>query len=364
MADKVPRIGLIAATGADVRDTLLEGESGLLTIARPGKRPVYEPSKRRLTWPNGCVATTFSAEEPDRLRGPEHYFIWADEPAHWPLVQEVWDMALFGLRLGARPRIVATTTPKPRPWLKAIMKESGTRITAASTYANLDNLSPVFAERVIKKYEGTRIGRQELLAEVLEDVEGALWTWEMIEAQRRAEAPEDIKRIVVSVDPAGSRRKTADETGIVVVGWLDEHAYVLSDRSGHYSPIGWANAAMNAYDEFQADAIVAETNFGGEMVTQTLRSVNARPRIITVSAKRAKALRAEPVVSLYEQGRVHHIGPLVDLETQMTEWVPYEGDSPDRVDALVYAITELAKGAVPAAVANPARLRLVREGVA
>lgn len=364
MADKVPRIGLIAATGADVRDTLLEGESGLLTIARPGKRPFYEPSKRRLTWPNGCVATTFSAEEPDRLRGPEHYYIWADEPAHWPLVQEVWDMALFGLRLGERPRIVATTTPKPRPWLKAIMKEPGTRITAASTYHNLSNLSPVFAERVIKKYEGTRIGRQELLAEVLEDVEGALWTWEMIEKERRLEAPADLKRVVVSIDPAGSHRKSADETGIIITGWLDDHAYVLADRSGHYSPIGWANAAMNAYEEFAADAIIAETNFGGEMVTQTLRSVNAHPRIITVQAKRAKALRAEPIVSLYEQGRVHHVGAHVDLETQMTEWVPYEGDSPDRVDALVYGITELARGAVPAAVANPARLRLVREGVA
>ncbi len=363
MSEKVPRIGLIGATAPDIRDIMLEGESGLLNIFPPGKRPQHEPSKRRLTWPNGCVATLFSAEEPDRLRGPEHYFVWADEPAHWPLVQECWDNMTFGLRLGEQPRVVATTTPKPRPWLKTLLADPTTRLSVASTYDNLANLSPVFAERIIAKYEGTRLGRQELHAEILDDVEGALWSWELIEGSRiipDPDAPLAYDRIVVSVDPAGSVRKGADETGIVVVGRIDRDCYVLADRSGHYSPIGWAGAAMAAYTEFSADAIVAETNYGGDMVTANLRAIDEHPRILRVQTRRGKALRAEPVVSLYEQGRVHHVGSHEDLETQMTEWVPYEDrESPDRVDALVHGISELAKDRAPATVGNPARLRLV-----
>jgi phage terminase large subunit-like protein len=370
--DKVPRIGLVGATAPDVRDVMLEGESGLLVTAPPGKRPTYEPSKRKLTWPNGATGHLYSAEEPDRLRGPQHYFIWADEPAHWPLVSEVWDQMMFGLRLGAHPRVCATTTPKPRPWLKELMAEETTRISIASTYDNIDNLSPVFAERIIKKYEGTRLGRQELHAEVLEDVEGALWNWEMIEKSRVAEAPH-LNRIVVSIDPAGSVRKGADETGIVVVGWADNEGYVLADRSGHYSPVGWASAAMAAYDEFSADAVVVETNYGGDMVTANLQAIDAHPRIIRVQSRRGKALRAEPIVSLYEQGRIHHVGLLTDLETQQTEWVPYEDrDSPDRVDALVHGFTQLSKGVVPAALSSPSdlkrdangRLRVIKGGAA
>ena len=373
MVEKVPRIGLIGATGADVRDIMLEGESGLIVTAPPGKRPLYEPSKRRLTWPNGAVGHLYSAEEPDRLRGPQHYFVWADEPAHWPLVTAVWDQMLFGLRLGSHPRVVATTTPKPRPWLKELMKEDTTRISVASTYDNIANLSPAYADRIIKKYEGTRLGRQELNAEVLEDVEGALWNWDMIESLRVGEAP-DMDRIVVAVDPAGSKKKKNDETGIVVVGRAGEHCYVLADRSGHYSPNGWARAVMAAHDEFSADAVVAETNFGGEMVASNLRAADSFPRILEVTAKRGKALRAEPVVGLYERKLVHHVGePFTDLETQMTEWVPYEDtDSPDRVDALVYGVTQLAKGLVPAAMSNPAnlkrgpdgRLRVIKGGAA
>lgn len=364
MSEKVPRIGLIGPTSGDIREFMLEGESGLLTIHPPGKRPDHEPSKRRITWPNGCVASLFSAEEPDRLRGPEHYFVWADEPAHWPLVQAVWDMMTFGLRLGAHPRVVATTTPKPRPWLKTLIADPTTRISTASTYDNLANLSPVFVDKIIAKYEGTRIGRQELLAELLEDVEGALWNWEMIEASRTDEAP-DMDRIVVSIDPAGSIRKGADETGIVIVGWAGGEGYVLADRSGHYSPVAWASAAMAAYDEFSADAIVVETNYGGDMTVANLHAIDAHPRIRRVQSRRGKALRAEPIVSLYEQRKIHHVGVLPELETQMTEWVPYEDrESPDRVDALVHGMTELVKGRVPAAVANPARLRIVQGGIA
>ena len=367
MSEHVPRIALVGPTGADVRDTMLEGESGILTIAPPGKRPLYEPSKRRLTWPNGCVATLFSAEEPDRLRGPEHYFAWCDEPAHWPLVQEAWDMLLFGLRLGAKPRIVATTTPKPRPWLKALMKEPGTRVSVASTYSNLANLSPVFAERIIKKYEGTRLGRQELHAEMLEDVEGALWHWDLIERARVVAAP-DLDRIVVGVDPAGSKKKSADETGIIVVGKAGDDLYVLEDRSGHYSPAGWAQAVNGAYEHWSADTIVAEKNFGGEMVEHTLRTSGyTDARIQVRQTRRSKMLRAEPVVGMYEkdEGHVHHVGQHTELEGQMTEWQPYvDTDSPDRVDALVYACGELVRGAAPASVANPTNLRIVRGGAA
>jgi phage terminase large subunit-like protein len=361
---KLPRIALVAATGADARDVMLEGESGILTIAPPGWRPIYEPSKRRLTWPNGAVATVYSGEEPDRLRGPEHYAAWLDEAAFYPLVQDVWDNLMFGLRLGEKPRVIVTTTPKPRPWLKALLADPRTRLSRSSTYANLDNLSPVFAERVIAKYEGTRLGRQELYAEILEDVEGALWSVNLI-ASARTEEPPDLDRIVVAVDPAGSSNKGSDETGILVVGMQRaerDHLYVLDDLSGTYSPNDWANKTMQAVRKWNADCIVAETNFGGDMVTETLRNVDNRVRIKTVRAKKAKKLRAEPVVGLYEQGRVHHVGEFVDLETQMTEWVPFDGDSPDRVDALVYACLELADRAGPASIASP--LRLVSGGMA
>lgn len=358
---KYPRGALIAPTGADARDIMLEGESGLLTVAHPEFRPTYEPSKRRVTWPNGAICTVFSAEEPDRLRGPNHYFAWADEPAHWPQAQMVWDNLLFGLRLGRRPRIVATTTPRPTPWMKALLADPQTVLSRASTYDNINNLSPAFRQAVLDRYEGTRLGRQEIHAEVLEDVEGALWSWDLIERARVLAAPV-LARIVVGVDPAGSKKKQADETGIVVVG-ADEAGdlYVLDDRSGHYSPHGWASMVNAVYEEYSADAIVAEKNFGGEMVEHTLRTSGyTDARILVRQTRRSKALRAEPLVGRYEKddGHVHHVGALPDLETQMTEWRPYEdSDSPDRVDALVYSATELLRGSTPAAVASPTSLR-------
>jgi phage terminase large subunit-like protein len=365
MIEKVPRIALVGATNPDVRDTMLEGESGLLSAYPPGKKPHYEPSKRKITFHNGAVGMLFSAEEPDRLRGPQHYFAWCDEPAHWPHVQDAWDMLMFGLRLGERPRVIVTTTPKPLPWLKQLIKEPTTRMSVASTYDNLANLSPVFRDRVIAKYEGTRLGRQELNAEILEDVEGALWNLGMIEVDRVAHIP-DMDRIVVGVDPAGSKKKSADETGIIVVGECDGDLYPLADRSGHYSPAGWAEAANAAYEEFSADAIIAEKNFGGEMVEHTLRTSGyTNARVLVRHTRRSKALRAEPIVGMYERHKVHHTQSFVDLEGQMTEWVPYEDtDSPDRVDALVYACTELLRGAAPATVGNPTKLQLVRGGAA
>jgi phage terminase large subunit-like protein len=367
---KVPRVSIIGGTAPDVRGVMIEGESGVLTIAKPDFRPVYEPSKRRITWPNGAVGMIFSAEEPDRLRGPETYCCWWDEPAHAPLVQDCWDNLMFGLRLGAHPRVVCTTTPRPRPWLKEIVAEPTTRVARASTYDNLANLAPPFAERVINRYEGTRLGRQELHGEILEDVEGALWNWEMIDADRLPRPALDpgqlieqlnIVRVMVAVDPAGSSRTQADETAIVVCGRAaDGHLFVLDDRSGHYSPMGWASATNNAAEDWSADAVVAETNFGGEMVASQLRMAGFHWRLITIHAKRAKAVRAEPVVGLYEQHLVHHVGVFEELETQLTGWVPYDGaDSPDRLDALVYAVTALATRPGTASVASPTRAHIV-----
>jgi phage terminase large subunit-like protein len=354
-AKNAPRVAIVAGTAPDARDTMIEGESGLLTIAKPEHRPVYEPSKRRLTWPNGAIGTVFSAEEPDRLRGPEHYVAWWDEPAHAPLVQEGWDNLMFGLRLGQHPRVICTSTPRPRPWLKALIREDTTRTVKASTYDNLDNLAPQFAKLVIAKYAGTRLGRQELFGELLEDVEGALWNFEMIEVDRYDAIREEVVRVVVAVDPAGSSRKTADETGIVAAcRGRSGHLYVIRDRSGHYSPHGWAQAANALYEELSADAIVAETNYGGEMVSEQLRLGGFGARLITVHARRGKQLRAEPVVGLYEQHKVHHVGIHAELETQMTEWVPYETtDSPDRLDALVYALTSLASSGGVASISTP-----------
>jgi phage terminase large subunit-like protein len=357
MTEFTGRMALVGATGPDARDIMIEGESGLVTIAPPGLRPRFEPSKRRLTWPNGCVGTVFSAEEPDRLRGPEHGYAWVDEPAHFALIQEVWDNLMFGLRIGRRPRVVCTTTPKPRPWVKELVNEPTTRIARASTYDNIDNLAPAFAERILKKYQGTRLGRQELYGEVLEDVEGALWTWELIEPDRVPKAPESMSRVVVSVDPAGGAKKSNDETGIIVVGVLEDHLYVLADRSGRFSPYGWAMAVDAAYEEFSADVVIAETNYGGDMVTSNLRSAGVTKRVIGVRSRRGKAIRAEPIVGVYEQHRAHHVGTFAELEEELTTWQPYEDrDSPNRLDALVHGATSLIARNRAASVALPPKL--------
>ena len=363
MAARVPRIAIIAPTGPDARDIMVEGESGLQATAAPGRMPHWEPSKRRLTWPadknsGECIGTTFSAEEPDRLRGPQHHFAWIDEPAHMPLIADVWSNLLLGMRLGRYPRICATTTPTPIPWMKSLVKDDLTRTTRFSTYANLANLAEPFKRTVLARYEGTRIGRQELHGEILEDVEGALWGWAMIEEHRLEQTP-DFDRVVVGLDPAGTARTKSDETGIVACARMGEHYYVLADGSGRMSPNRWATTALNLHDHWAADAIVPEKNYGGDMVKNTLRSIDSTARIVPVTSRRGKALRAEPVVSLYEQGRVHHVGYFPELEDQMTSWVPGEGDSPDRVDALVHAITNLNRGGGQVQVANPANLRLV-----
>ena len=334
------RIALVARTPADVRDIMIEGESGLLNICPPDKRPHWSPSLRRLTWPNGAMATTYSAWEPDMLRGPQSDAAWCDELASWKYAQQTWDNLMLGLRLGSDPRCVVTTTPRPIPLIKDLLKRPTTHVTRGSTYDNLANLAPAFAEQIIRQYEGTRLGRQELLAEVLADNPGALWQRDLIERNRVTKVP-DLKRIVVGVDPEASSQEGSAETGIVVVGiGVDGHLYVIDDRSIRASPHGWASAAVAAYHKWRADRIIGEENQGGEMVASTVRTVDLHVAYKGVHASRAKQARAEPVAALYEQNKAHHVGMFAELEDQMCEWVPGE-TSPDRMDALVWAATEL-----------------------
>ena len=341
------RIALVTATAADARDVLVEGESGILAVAPPWFRPVYESSKRRLTWPNGAMATTFSAEEPERLRGPQHDAAVCDELGAWSH-PETWDMLQFGLRLGGNPRCLVATTPRPIKLIRELLAREGrdVAVTRGSTYENRANLAAGFFDQVIRKYEGTRLGRQELNAELLEDTPGALWSHGIIEAARQAAAP-NLARIVVAIDPAASSGEDADETGIVIVGRDNQgHGYVLADASGKHQPIEWAKIAIAAYRAHHADRIVAERNNGGAMVEATIRMVDNNLPVTTVWASHGKVARAEPVSALYEQGRVHHIGTFPQLEDQMCAFTTdfdraRAGYSPDRVDALVWALTEL-----------------------
>lgn len=337
-----PRGALIAPTAGDARDVMIEGETGLLATAPRGRRPKYEPSKRRVTWPNGAVATVFSADEPERLRGPQHGWAWCDELAAWARLAAAWDNLQLGLRLGQHPRVMATTTPKPLRALRELIAETDTHVTRGSTYENVGNLAPSFRERILRKYEGTRLGRQELHAELLEDVEGALWTWAMIDDARVPRVDRDtLERIVVAVDPAVTSNASSDETGIVAVGKRGEHAFVLRDASMRGTPLEWATAAVELYHELGADALVAETNNGGDLVQTVIRQLDRTVRFRSVTASRGKQSRAEPVVALYEQQRVHHATVMPELEEQLTTWTVDAKTSPDRMDALVWGVSEL-----------------------
>lgn len=338
---RAKRLALIAPTAADARDVMVEGESGVLAVSPPWNRPLFEPSKRRLTWPNGAMATVFSADEPERLRGPQHDALWADELAAWRY-PAAWDMARFGLRLGDHPRAVVTTTPKPVRMLREVMAGKHTVISGGSTYDNRANLPPAFFHQIIAKYQGTRLGRQEIDAELLDDVPGALWSRRMIE-DNRVEAAPALKRIVIGVDPAVTSGEGADLTGIVAAG-LGENGffYVLEDASLRASPDGWARKAVSLYHAYQADRIVAEVNQGGDLVQSLLRTIDASIGFRAVRASRGKRTRAEPVAALYEQNRVKHVGAAMpDLEDQMCTFTPDIAVSPDRVDALVWALTDL-----------------------
>jgi phage terminase large subunit-like protein len=328
------RIALVGPTAGDVRDVMVEGESGILNCGPI--RPTYEPSKRRVTWPNGAIATTYSADEPDRLRGPQHDAAWCDEIAAWRY-PAAWDMLMLGLRLGSDPRVVATTTPKPVKLVRDLM--STAVITRSTTYDNLDNLAPTFREQILSRYEGTRLGRQELLAELLEDVPGALWTRDLIE-RSRGDAP-DLSRIVVAIDPAVTSGEDSDSTGIIVVGVIQNVGYVLEDLSGRFPPEHWARLAVDAYERWGADRIVAEANNGGDLVGSVLRAVNPNIPVRLVRASRGKRARAEPVSALYEQGRVIHAGTFPELEDELCVWTPDTTESPDRMDALVWGLSDL-----------------------
>jgi len=344
------RIALVAATAADARDVLVEGQSGILAVSPPWFRPVYEPSKRRLTWPNGAMATTFSAEEPERLRGPQHGAAVCDELGAWSR-PETWDMLQFGLRLRRYPRCLVATTPRPTKLIRELLAREGrdVTVTRGSTYENRVNLAPGFFDQIIRKYEGTRLGRQELNAELLDDVPGALWSGARLEELRWPvyKSVPDLVRIVIAIDPATTSGEDADETGIIVAGKdARGHGYVLGDTSGRYPPTDWARLAISLYRQHKADRVVAEVNNGGDMVEATLRMVDPNVAYTAVRATRGKVVRAEPVAALYEQGRIHHIGAFPTLEDQMCGFTPdldrkTAGFSPDRVDALVWALTDL-----------------------
>lgn len=341
-------IALVASTAADARDVMVEGESGILATCSTAYRPLYEPSKRRLTWQNGSTATTFSAESPEDLRGPQHHIAWCDELGKWRYQDETWSNLMFGLRLmspGTRPQVFISTTPRTTDRLKKILALPTTAITRDTSYANRANLDPNWYANLITEYEGTRLGRQEISGELLDDNPGALWQWGVIEPYR-IKSPQDLPtltRVVVAVDPAVTDEIDSDMIGIVVAAkGIDNHFYVLDDCSMNGSPLAWASAVSAAYNRYRADRVIAEENQGGKLVEENLRRFERHMSYKGVRAKEGKKLRAEPVAHLYERGLVHHVGNIDKLEEQMTEWDPaLSKKSPDRVDALVYALTEL-----------------------
>lgn len=346
------KIIVIAPTSADLRDTVVEGDGGILRSCPPWIRADYEPSKRRVTFGNGAECVLISSDEPDRIRGVQGIGAWGDEVAVWPRLADAFANLRFAVRLGDQPRICLTTTPRRRKELRDILAMSGVVISRGRTRDNVSNLAPGFVDALEGQYGGSRLGRQELDGELLTDAVGALWRMDMIDGVRVTAAPE-LRRVVIAIDPAGSARPDSDETGIIAAGvgkcgckgTVEDHAFVLADASGRYSPEAWARAAIGLYERFRADRIVAEKNFGGDMVEQTLRNVDRNVSFEAVTASRGKSIRAEPVAALYEQGKVHHVGTHATLEDQMCEWSPMtDSYSPDRVDALVWAISALKLG--------------------
>ena len=380
-------IALVGSTAADVRDTMVEiGEASILKHSPPWFYPLYEPSKRRLTWPNGVIAICYGADEPETFRGPQHAKGWADEIAKWKRLKEAWQNLVFGMRVGAHPQIVATSTPKPKKLLRELSRKKSTHLTLGSMYENRRNLPDTFITEIEDAYGGTRTGRQEIEGELLDEAEGALWTREVLDRNRRKKRRDDYKRIVVGVDPAAGSGPESNDTGIVAAAsWsrvlqaaaplseaeqtvrqarilagqpVERHGDrrrqeydVLADRTCHLPPEKWARRAIDLYHELDADCIVAEVNNGGEMVKATIHAVDPTVKVRVVTATRGKVVRAEPISTLYEQGRVHHVGTFVELEDQQVQFTQEkidtserdeeQSDSPDRVDALVWAITEL-----------------------
>ncbi len=343
------RVALVAETFDQGRDVMVMGDSGILACSPPDRRPVWEAGRRRLVWANGATATVFSAHEPEALRGPQFDAAWADELAKWKKAEETWDMLQFALRLGRHPQQVVTTTPRNVGVLKAILRNASTVVTHAPTDANRAYLAESFLAEVEARYAGTRLGRQELEGVLLDDVEGALWATAAIEAGRVDAAPK-LDRIVVAVDPSVTGGAASDECGIIVAGVVCDgppqewRAYVLEDASVRGGPLDWARAAIAAMERHGAERLVAEVNQGGDLVESVIRQVDPLVPFRSLRAGRGKGLRAEPVAALYEQGRVRHLRGLGTLEDQMCRMTVrgLEGrGSPDRLDALVWAIHEL-----------------------
>lgn len=343
------RIAIVARSYADARDTCVEGESGLLSCLPPHTVKAWNRSLGELILTNGTRYKLFSADEPERLRGPQHHRVWADELASWGTSArerdwpQAWDMLQMGLRLGADPRNVVTTTPRPTKLIRYLTDSDMTHLTRGRTIENADNLAPAFLDQIVARYAGTRLGRQELDAEILDNVIGALWTWAMLEDRKPAT---DCSRIVVAVDPSGGSDPENDEQGIGVAGLgVDGRGYVLADRTCKLSPDGWGRRAVQAYLDFQADLLVYEKNFGGDMVEAVIQTAARAMRVVVktkaVNASRGKRVRAEPIAALYEQSRVSHVDVFPELESELTTWTPESGTSPNRMDWLVWALTEL-----------------------
>ena len=348
------RFALVARTAADVRDVIVEGESGIINVTPPSERPLYEPSKRRLTWPNGNTATCFTADEPDSLRGPQFTHAWGDEVAAWRQTPDAAGMTAFdnlrvGTRLGLNPKIMVTTTPKRVPLLYQLIAEAEKTgrvvITRGSTMDNKGNLSQAYLDAILGVYEGTRLADQELYGNMLSDVEGALWTIELIDRTRESQLPIGAPLRVIGVDPSVAENPR-DECGIVVCASTGErdlykrNSWVLEDATVHGSPDVWANKVVQMARKWGCP-VVAEVNQGGALVRNAINTIDPSVKVLEVHSKHGKALRAEPITLAYEQGRVHHVNFIPELESQMTAWIPGEGKSPDRVDALVHALTAL-----------------------
>lgn len=348
----VSPIALVGETMAEARAIMVEGVSGIISVHPRARRPRLDAGRGILVWPNGAEAWLMPANDPERFRGPQFAAAWCDELAKWPKAEAAWDMLQFGLRLGARPRQLVTTTPKPTRLLKRLMAEPNTVVTRMTTKANRANLAPAFLDAIVARYNETMLGRQELEGEFVEEVPGALWSRKLIEAGRIGEVP-GLSRIVVAVDPPVTGRRTSDACGIVVAGRRGDTAVVLADRTVQgTSPIGWARVAITAFHEFAADTIVAEVNQGGDLVKSVLAQVDASVPVREARANRGKWVRAEPVAALYAQGRVKHAGMFAELEDELCAFGPdglAGGRSPDRLDAMVWAVTELLlrEGPVP-----------------
>jgi len=340
------RIAIVTPTFGDGRDTCIEGVSGLLGCIDPDNIENWNRSIGELTLKNGTIYKTFSAEQPDRLRGPQFHRAWCDELGSWKNA-EAWDQLLFGLRLGDKPQVIITTTPKPTDLIKELVINKDSLVTRGSTFENKDNLAESAVKKLKEKYEGTRLGRQELFAEILEDVEGALWNRNMISKAliKTTDIIPNFTRTVVAIDPAVTSNKHSDETGIVVCAkGTDDKFYVIDDVTGRYTPDQWAKMAVETYYKYDADKIIAEVNNGGDLVERVIRTIDNNISYGSVRATKGKYLRAEPISALYEQNRVKHLKPFQFLEDQMANYNPttFSG-SPDRLDALVWGITELSQ---------------------